>query len=201
MLSQIIIDQGLKQEHPSWSEPVGNLHLGVQRAPSVPPYHLQKAHQGRFLGPSSALAASSWWSSEISRVRASSWWSFSVSCCRRISTSTLSSWWFSCGSWSSSSSTIHTWPCGLGACLADSSPLRMRRLIVSAETLRRVAASVIVISMVTSLPCCLSGTCVAAMRVPGCLRVALMVAGGWWRPAFSRRQVRRLSTGWGPLTN
>jgi len=140
------------------SEPVGGPHSGPRgRAPVVSPYLRQNAHQGWFPRPGRALAARSWWSSEISLVRASSCRSFSASCCRSISTSSLLLlWWLSCGSWSSSS-TIHTWPCGLTACLADSSPLRMRRLIVSAETPRHVAASVIFISMANSLRGCMGG--------------------------------------------
>jgi len=120
------------------------------------PHYLRhsRLHHGRSpFGAGRAWAWACWsktWSSWTSRRRDSSSSAWAWTWARRIATSSstaalLSSWWWPF-SWPAlrvlpASSTLHRNPWGVGSWRPGISPLRMRRLTVSADMPRRSAAS------------------------------------------------------------
>jgi len=163
-------------EHLSPPEPVGGPHLGSGAKPQFSGY-FHHFHQVRLSGAVKAACAvcSNTWSSWTSLRRESSssdWaWTCSWSIFTRASTSllwALSGWSFSC------SSTSHRKPWGVGCRLAVSSPLLMRRRIVSVDTPRRRAASptdifstiLLLVGMGNSIGFCPGGCLGTAARAP-----------------------------------
>jgi len=138
-------------------------------------------HQGRLSGAVSAdwAVCSRTWSSCTSRRRASSSSAWAWTWAWRVVTRTsrLLSWLFK-GWLSSSSSTSHRNPWGVGSWWAVNSPLPMRRRIVSVETPKRRAASPIDTFSTTFLPSGMGNSiCVCG---GGCLGVAWAGCGRFW---------------------
>jgi len=117
--------------------------------------HFHQRHHGRLSGAVSAFWAvcSRTWSCWTSTRRASSSWAWAWiwACSVVTKASVLPSWLLS--GWSLGSNSIsHRYPWGVGSRWASSSPLLMRRRIVSVDTPKRRAASPIDTFSTTFLP-------------------------------------------------
>jgi len=164
-------------EHLSPPEPVGGHHLGSGAKPQFSDY-FHHLHQERLSGAVNAACAvcSSTWSSWTSRRRASSSSDWAWTCVWSMFTKASTSLLWPLGGWAlGCSSTSQRKPWGVGSRCAVSSPLLMRRRIVSVDTPRRTAASptdtfstiLLLVGMGNSIcfcPCGCLGTAQAGFR-------------------------------------
>jgi len=164
-----------------WSYFIVN-HNALQEPVTAPresdPDYFHQRHQARLSGAVSAVCAvcSKTCSSWTSRRRASSSlpWACTWVWSAVTKASRLLSWPFN--GWSfSSKSTFHRNPCGVGSWWAVSSPLPMRRRIVSVDTPKRRAASPIDTFSTTFLLFGLGNS--IGCRLGACLGVAWAVPG------------------------